>query len=277
MSKLELLATALEYVEQHLQEDLHTEDVAAACFCSKSTLEKLFRQINHISVRDYMTRRRMTKAARTLVEHPEMGILEVAVAYGYSSNEAFTRAFCQTWNCLPSKLRENKRVLELFPRISIPLESGENNMKETSHRKFDISELYDLFQSRRNCYFVCCDINHLIPINEISHKAGDLAILESMRRIEAVAGKEDILFRIGGDEFALLTNSEDEIYAKGLAEQILQSNGKCIEFEGQSIPLSLYAGILKLEKKSVRYSEMFTELQSVILQAKREVDPTNLA
>ena len=93
MSKLELLATALEYVEQHLQEDLHTEDVAAACFCSKSTLEKLFRQINHISVRDYMTRRRMTKAARTLVEHPEMGILEVAVAYGYSSNEAFTRAF----------------------------------------------------------------------------------------------------------------------------------------------------------------------------------------
>ena len=40
MSKLELLAEALEYMEQHLQEDLHTEDLAAACYCSKSTIEK---------------------------------------------------------------------------------------------------------------------------------------------------------------------------------------------------------------------------------------------
>lgn len=270
MSKLELLAEALEYVEQHLQEDLHTEDVAAACYCSKSTIEKLFRQVNHISVRDYVIRRRMTKAARMLVERPEMNLLDVALTYGYSSNEAFTRVFCQTWNCLPSKYRENKRVLELFPRAHVPLESGEE--KFMSKQKFDVSELYDLFQSRKNCYFVCCDIDHLVPINEISTKAGDLAILESMNRMDAVAGENDVLFRIGGDEFALLTNSEDEAYAKGLAEQILSHNGESIDFEGRKIPLSLYAGVVKLGKKVGRYSEMFTELQSVIMQAKYEAD-----
>lgn len=270
MSKLELLAEALEYVEQHLQEDLHTEDVAAACYCSKSTIEKLFRQVNHISVRDYVIRRRMTKAARMLVERPEMNLLDVALTYGYSSNEAFTRVFCQTWNCLPSKYRENKRVLELFPRAHVPLESGEE--KFMSKQKFDVSELYDLFQSRKNCYFVCCDIDHLVPINEISTKAGDLAILESMNRMDAVAGENDVLFRIGGDEFALLTNSEDEAYAKGLAEQILSHNGESIDFEGRKIPLSLYAGVVKLGKKVGRYSEMFTELQSVIMQAKYKAD-----
>ena len=270
MSKLELLAEALEYVEQHLQEDLHTEDVAAACYCSKSTIEKLFRQVNHISVRDYVIRRRMTKAARTLIECPEMNLLDVALTYGYSSNEAFTRVFCQTWNCLPSKYRENKRVLELFPRVRVPLESGEE--KFMSRLKFDISELYDLFQSRKNCWFVCCDIDHLVPINEISHKAGDLAILESMHRMEAVAGDDDVIFRIGGDEFALLTNSEDEAYAKNLAEQILSHNGEPIDFEGRQIPLSLYAGTVTLGKKVGRYSEMFTELQSVIMQAKYDAD-----
>ena len=270
MSKLELLAEALEYMEQHLQEDLHTEDVAAACYCSKSTIEKLFRQVNHISVRDYVIRRRMTKAARMLVEHPEMNLLDIALTYGYSSNEAFTRVFCQTWNCLPSKYRENRRVLELFPRAHVPLESGEE--KFMSRLKFDISELYDLFQSRKNCYFVCCDIDHLVPINEISHKAGDLAILESMNRMDAVAGEEDLLFRIGGDEFVLLTNSEKESYAKGLAEQILSHNEEPIDFEGRKIPLSLYAGVVKLGKKVGRYSEMFTELQSVIMKAKYEAD-----
>ncbi|MBO4749014.1 MAG: helix-turn-helix domain-containing protein [Lachnospiraceae bacterium] len=276
MSKLELLAEALEYVEQNLQEDLHTEDIAAACYCSKSTIEKLFRQVNHISVRDYVIRRRMTKAARTLVEHPDMTLLDVALSYGYSSNEAFTRVFTQTWNCLPSKYRENKHVLELFPRLNTPTpkESREEN---AMRMKFDISELYDLFQSRQNCYFVCCDIVHLIPINEISHKAGDLAILEAMHRMEAVAGDEDVIFRIGGDEFVLLTNSEDEAYAKGLVEKILSHNEEPIDFEGRKIPLSLYGGIVKLGKKTMRYNEMFTELKSVIMQEKQKLDPTNLA
>ena len=271
-TKLELLAEALEYMEQHLQEDVHTEDIAAACYCSKSTIEKLFRQINHISVRDYMIRRRMTKAARMLVEHPEKNLLDVAVTFGYSSNEAFSRAFCQVWNCLPSKYRENRRVLELYPRLHNPLESGEETMRI---QKFDISELYDLFQSRKNCYFVCCDINHLVPINEISTKAGDLAILESMHRMEAAAGEDDIVFRIGGDEFALLTGSEEESYAKKIASEILSHNGECILFEGQEIPLSLYAGVVKLGKKTVRYNEMFNELQSVIMQAKEAADAEN--
>ena len=274
-SKLELLAEALEYLEQHLQEDLHTEDIAAACYCSKSTIEKLFRQINHLSVRDYVIRRRMTKAARTLIERPDMSLLEVAVSYGYSSNEAFTRVFYQTWNCLPSKYRESKRVLELFPRLNPPTESREG--KNMSRRKFDISELYDLFRNRHNCWFVCCDIAHLIPINDISHKAGDLAILESLHRMEAVAGDDDVIFRIGGDEFVLLTNSEDEAYAQSLANQILSHNEEPIDFEGQKIPLSLYVGIVKLGKKNVRYSEMFTELQNVILQEKQKIDPNNLA
>ena len=141
-----------------------------------------------------------------------------------------------------------------------------------SRLKFDISELYDLFRSRKNCWFVCCDIDHLVPINEISHKAGDLAILESMQRMEAVAGDDDVIFRIGGDEFALLTNSEDETYAKGLADQILSHNGEPIDFEGRQIPLSLYAGTVTLGKKVGRYSEMFTELQSVIMQAKYDAD-----
>ena len=278
MGKLELLAEALEYMEQHLQEDLHTEEIAAACYCSKSTIEKLFRQINHISVRDYIKRRKMTKAAKTLVEHPEMNLLDVALAYGYSSNEAFSRAFCQTWNCLPSKYRENKRVLELYPRLSIPLDTDiiEEGEEIMSRKNFDISELYDLFQTRKNCYFVCCDIYHMISINEISRKAGDLAILESMRRMEAAASDEDIIFRIGGDEFVLLTNSKEEAYAKDLEGQIVSHNGECIDFEGRKIPLSLRTGTVRLKEKAKRYNELFTELQSVI-QATREVDPTNPA
>ena len=54
-----------------------------------------------------------------------------------------------------------------------------------------------------------CDIYHLIPINDISRKAGDLAISESLRRMESVCGDEDVVFRIGGDEFVIILQNYD--------------------------------------------------------------------
>ena len=263
MNKLELLANALEYIEVHITEDLCTEDIAKACFCSRSSLEKLFRFANHISIRDYLIRRRMTKAGRTLVENRDLSILDVAVMYGYSSNEAFTRAFRQVWNQLPSDFRSKKRTSEIYPRMSPALESGDDLMKT----KFDLSNLYDLFCSREDCWFICCDINSLIPINNISRKAGDLAILESMKRLDEVADDNDLVFRIGGDEFVILTDSPDETKAQEKLDKILEKNGECIEFEGKSIPLSLYGCKVKLEKMT-RYSELFSSLWKAITDCK---------
>ena len=266
MSTLELLANVLEYIEQHITEDIHTDDIAKACFCSRSSLEKIFRFANHISVRDYIIRRRMTRAGATLVMCPDMSILDVAVMYGYSSNEAFTRAFRQVWNQLPSEHRARKRPTELYPRLDTPRESGDDLMNNI--RKFDIRNLYDIFQQRRDCWFICADIKHLIPINEISRKAGDLAIVESMARLDAVAEEDDIVFRIGGDEFVILTASPDEAAAREKQDMILLHNGECITFEGRDIPLSLYVCTLKLDKKTERYGELFTALWKAVAEVK---------
>ena len=127
-------------------------------------------------------------------------------------------------------------------------------------RTVDISELYDFFKSRKDCWFVCGDIVRLIPINEISRKAGDAAIAEALRRMESVCGPEDVVFRIGGDEFALLTNSTDQAYAEELKEKILAMNEQIIQYEEKDIPLSLYAKTIKIEDKTIRYSEMFPKL-----------------
>ena len=66
MQNIELLVASLEYMEEHLRDDIKTEDVATACYCSKSSLEKLFRCVTYMSVHDYIVRRRMTCAAKYL-------------------------------------------------------------------------------------------------------------------------------------------------------------------------------------------------------------------
>jgi len=265
MNNFEVLFTALEYIEEHLCEETKTEDIAKACYCSKSTLEKIFRCVNQISVHDYLVRRRMMLAARRISENSEESILTIALDYGYSTNESFTRAFKAVWNCKPSEFRK-RRFVELFPKLTIPMENGDKYM--SVRKNVDISQLYDLFKERKNCYFICCDINSLIPINEISHKAGDLAILESMRRMERAAGEDDIIFRIGGDEFCMLTASEEAAYAEKVADKIRGWNGDTFTYEEQQIPLRLHVAVTKFNNSNIRYNELFTELHMAIRNCK---------
>lgn len=265
MRNVELLIVSLEFIENHLCDEIKTEDVAAACYCSKSTLEKMFRCVNKISVHDYVIRRRMMKAARLLNSCPDRTILEIALECGYNTHESFARAFRQIWNCKPSEFR-NMKYAELYPRLRIPMK-GEGAIME---RKYvDISELYDLFQERRNCFFICCDIKNLMSINEISYKAGDLAIIEAMNRLKEAAGEEDMVFRIGGDEFCILTNSTEKSYADGIAEKIKAGNEAVIEYNECNIPLCLYISVISLNQERVKYDELFTGLHDAIRNRKR--------
>lgn len=131
-------------------------------------------------------------------------------------------------------------------------------------KNVDISELYDIFTQRRSCCFVCCDIKGLIPINDISRKAGDLAIIESMKRISEAAGENDLVFRIGGDEFVLLTDSADTAYAESIAKKISDKNGIGFDFEGHMIPLDLHVSVTKCEEPVIKYNELFAKLHSSI-------------
>ena len=266
MNNLEILANALEFIESNLQNELKTEEVAKACFCSKSSLEKIFRHISGMGVHDYVIRRRMMLAAKLIAGNRELGLLDVALVCGYSTNESFTRAFKSVWNVNPSEFRCSTKFSELFPRLYPPIQDGGNYLM--MRKNVDISEMYEVFVQRKNCYFVCCDIKGLLPMNEISHKAGDLAIVETMNRLLSVAGDEDIVFRIGGDEFVILTDSEKEAYALELCEKIKAYNGKTFTFEDMDIPLELHIGSVKFEGKCLRYRDLYEQLHNAILQHK---------
>lgn len=271
MQKLEILTTALEYIEQNISKTIRTEEVAQACYCSKTSLEHIFRSLQNISVHDYVVRRRMTLAGRELYMNPQKRIIDVAIDFGYTSNEAFTRAFYQIWNCTPSEFRRWKHYTELFPKYVsyIQVEEGGIPMER---KNMDISELYDLFSERKNCYFVYCDIHYLTKINEISRKAGDLAILEAINRMNEAASENDYVFRIGADEFAMLTNNEDKSHAERIASKVLAQNGKPILFEGQEIPVSLYVGTMQAKQEFVCYRNLFNQLHEKIMEKKCETE-----
>ena len=58
-----------------------------------------------------------------------------------------------------------------------------------------------------------------------------------------------------------ITNSECKEYADKIVEEILSHNGEPILYQGQEIPLHLYAVNYKIETKNIRYAQLFSTMQ----------------
>ena len=80
MENLGLLIEALEFIEKNLASPIRTESISEHLHCSKSTIEKLFKYVNNISIRDYIIRRRMSRASRDLVKNPDRSLLDIGIS-----------------------------------------------------------------------------------------------------------------------------------------------------------------------------------------------------
>lgn len=232
MQKYLELASALEYIEKHMQGNCTQADIAKAACVSLSALQKMFRFTFGYSVNEYILKRKMTAAAEELENSP-LPISELAIKYGYCSTEAFSRAFLKVNCVLPSEYRKGKKVQAVFT----PLQVDETGIRRES--PLLIEEIYNAWE----CYVVCFDVAGMKKIDKISREAGNFALLETVQRIHVhitrhIAQKVRI-FRIGRDEYALITPFLQSSEAENFVSKVLEHNGDCFSYKGQSIPLYL--------------------------------------
>jgi AraC family transcriptional regulator len=112
---------ALFVIERNHNRDLTLEDIASACGVTKYHLAHAFGQTTNLSVLQYTRGRRLTEAARALARGAP-DILDLALASGYSSHEAFTRAFRAQFGVAPESVRGANSLdgLALVEPLSAP-------------------------------------------------------------------------------------------------------------------------------------------------------------
>lgn len=66
-----------------------------------------FRENMGVTFKKYIAKRKLTLAAIEIKDTPTK-LLDIAVKYGFSSQEAFTRAFTDTYGCTPNQFRKEK-------------------------------------------------------------------------------------------------------------------------------------------------------------------------
>ncbi|SHK06752.1 AraC family transcriptional regulator [Hathewaya proteolytica DSM 3090] len=272
MKNFYVLTDALNYIENNLCDIINQEELAKACYCSLSSLQKIFKYVFQLSINDYICRRRMTCAAKELIES-DMSITDISFRYQYSSPEIFTRAFTRVWKMTPSEFRRERRFTGLFPKYDFKYDGGENIM---SSKKFDISMLYDEIKKRSNTYVLCFDICGMMELNKISRDVGDKAILQCLERIDNNASDDMFLFRSGGDEFVLVTGLENLEQLEKLAEKIMDLNGQTIESQGESIPVFMRVGGMKIGEGNLKYCDVFTNIREVIEETRRSKEDVRI-
>ncbi|MBH0156502.1 AraC family transcriptional regulator [Fictibacillus sp. 5RED26] len=120
MDSLKSMNDALKYIEEHLQDEVDFTEVARRAYCSEYHFKRMFSFLAGIPLSEYVRRRRLTLAAFEL-QDSDIKVIDVAVKYGYSSPDSFTKAFQQMHGITPSEARKNGQSLKAFPRMSFQL------------------------------------------------------------------------------------------------------------------------------------------------------------
>ena len=87
------------------EEYLTLKNLASKLGYSEFYTSKKFKEISGMQFRDYLRNRKLAFALKE-IRDTNRGILDIALDYGFSSHEAFTRSFKSAYGIAPSEYRQ---------------------------------------------------------------------------------------------------------------------------------------------------------------------------
>lgn len=166
----EILEEILDYIEEHLEEDIKTTSLADMADLSPFYFQRIFKRIVRKPVQEYIKLRRLAMVTSQL-KNTNHRILDIALNYGFSDHANFTRAFKEVYNITPDEYRKNLPLLNTFnkPEISanyinidenVPLIIGDIVL-EIQRKTLKNPEVYLGFEAE-------VKIEEQIPVGEIT-------------------------------------------------------------------------------------------------------------
>ena len=102
-----LLNEMIDYIENHLTDDIKYKDLAKIVGINDFILQRIFTFIAGISISEYIRKRRLSKSYEDLKLTNDK-IIDIALKYRYDSYVSFSRAFKKEFNMTPMNVRKDK-------------------------------------------------------------------------------------------------------------------------------------------------------------------------
>lgn len=114
------IQNAINYIENHLTEEIDYDKAAAEAACSSFYFQRIFSILCDIPLSEYIRNRRLTLAGNEL-NASNAKVLDIALKYGYESPESFARAFSKFHGITPSEAKKSGSKLKSFSRLSVKI------------------------------------------------------------------------------------------------------------------------------------------------------------
>ena len=106
-----------ECIKNHNDEALTLRSLSRRLGYSEFYTTRKFKEISGMQLRDYLRRRRLAFAFKE-VRDSDKSLLDIAFEYGFSSHEAFTRAFKAAYGTTPSAQRKDPKPVVLRTKLN---------------------------------------------------------------------------------------------------------------------------------------------------------------
>lgn len=128
MEWVERLNQSMNYIEEHLTDEIDYEQLGRIACCSAYHYQRMFTYMAGITLAEYIRRRKMSLAAVDLQDGNNR-IIDIAAKYGYSSPTAFNRAFQAFHGIAPSSVKNEGISVKTFSPIVFKIAvKGANEM-----------------------------------------------------------------------------------------------------------------------------------------------------
>jgi AraC family transcriptional regulator len=127
----------LDHIDEHLDDDLDVERLSGVAAFSKFHFHRQFSELFGIAVHKYVKLVRLKRASYQLAFRARERIIDIALASGYESHEAFARAFKKTIGQTPTEFREQPEWGPWHTTYQRLTELRSRFMK-TDHRREDV-------------------------------------------------------------------------------------------------------------------------------------------
>lgn len=208
---------------------------------------------------------------------------------------SFKQSKIQEWSQLTSDIESMYQDLQATTVSKTALESevemrrnAEENANLLAHTDFltglpnrrSLAELFELKAQQFNKMFLMfLDIDNFKSINDnLSHSMGDDLLRHVGGLIQAQLGPNDVVARIGGDEFAIIFVSRYEQDAIHLSRSIRHTLSQPITLEDTTVRLSCSVGIATYPDNGNQASQLLANADTAMYYAKRnQVETSGIA
>ena len=149
MDRSELVNQSIDYIMQHLDEDLSLDTVAAHFFISKYHFSRIFREETGESLYSFIKRCKIDQSAIDMKLNPEKAITDIGLDYGYSASN-YSSVFRKHHDTSPAGFRHSIPVhsmaVPFAPERVVHFKTAEEYAAQIKVQKLDdLFVLYERF------------------------------------------------------------------------------------------------------------------------------------